>query len=79
MLNLELMANIYPEELRKEAAHHRLVSLAQQRSMKKKHFLPRTLAWLGGRLHKWGHLLQERFGETEMVVPSKTMQSGLEA
>ena len=77
MLNLELMANIYPEELRKEAAHHRLVSLAQQRSTKKKHFLRRALAWLGGRLHKWGHLLQDRFGETDMAVPSKSMQSSL--
>ena len=79
MLNLELLTNIYPEELRKEAAHQRLVSLAQQRSLKKKHFLPRALAWLGGRLHKWGHLLQDHFGEVEMVAPSKTMQNGLEA
>ena len=79
MLNLELMANIYPEELRKEAAHHRLISLAQQRSKKKKHILRRVLVWLGGHLHKWGHLLQDRFGETEMVVPSKTIHSSLEA
>ena len=78
MLNLELIANIYPEELRKQAEHYRLVSLAQQRSLIKKYFLPRALAWLGDRLHKWGHLLQERFGEVEMGVPSKTMHSGLE-
>ena len=71
MLNLELLANIYPEELRKEAEHHRLVYFVQKRSLKMKHFLPRTLAWLGGRLHKWGHLLQDRFGEVEMSAPSK--------
>jgi len=76
MLIIELLTNIYPEEYRKEAAHYRLVSLVQQRSIKKKFSSQRVLAWLGGHLHKWGHLLQDRFGEAEIVVPST---SGIEA
>lgn len=77
MLNLELLTTIYPDELRKEAANHRLVSLVRQHSVKKKYSYAMTLAWLGGRLCKWGYLLQQRFENAGTIPPSETMKNGI--
>lgn len=77
MLIDELLAKIYTDELRKEATLYRLITSAQRHSVKKKYSYALALVWLGSRLCKWGHLLQERFGDSGKVNPSHAMKSGI--
>jgi hypothetical protein len=69
MLHHEYLVKYRQEEFRREAAHYRLINLAKKRPSRKKHFSSLVFSWLGGRLCRWGILLQERFGEAETVTP----------
>ena len=75
MLIHELLTNIYPDELRKEAANHHLIKTAQRHLVKKNYSYALALDWLGGRLCKWGHLLQERYSDTGIDSSSQTMKN----
>jgi hypothetical protein len=79
MLNLELLMMIRHEELLREAARDRLISQAKRGSVRRKYPYSLALVWLGSRLCKWGNLLQERFGNSRMVIPSRSTNSGIKA
>jgi hypothetical protein len=75
MLHLEYMVRYRQEELRREAARYQLINLVKNSSSRSKNFYNPVLTWLGGRLCKWGNLLQERFGEAETVTPCHAMKN----
>ena len=83
MLIDELLVKIRHEELLREAAaRYRLISLEKQGLVvvvRRKYSYSLALVWLGSRLCKWGNLLQERFGNSRMVIPSRSTNSGIKA
>jgi hypothetical protein len=79
MLNNQYLVQYRQEEFRREAAHYRLINLAKKHQSRRNHFSSLVFTWLGGRLCRWGILLQERFSESETVTPCDAMKSSLEA
>lgn len=79
MLHSEYLVQYRQEEFHREAAHYRLINLAKKHQSRRNHFSSPVLTWLGGRLCRWGILLQERFSESETVAPCHAMKSSLEA
>ncbi len=73
----EYLMKARQEELLSEAERYRLISQAQQRSTRKKYSYALALVWLGIRLCKWGHRLQERFDDAGRVCPSQAVKSGI--
>jgi hypothetical protein len=75
MLHLEYLVRYRQEELRREAARYQLINLVQKRSSRRKNFYSIVLTWLGGRLCRWGIILQERFGEADSITPCHAMKN----
>jgi len=79
MIINEYLVRTRHEELLAEAERARMVSLAFRSSRKKKSVYGVLLNWMGSVLCKWGDLLQERFGEQEVVDQSHNMDAGVQA
>ncbi len=65
MFELEYQINTRYEELIKEAENYRLISQVKGRSLRRKQPYSQILFWLGRSLHKWGHLLLDRFSDAD--------------
>lgn len=71
MYHLEYLMRDRQKEILREVARYRLLAQAQQGPPRRKHLYALVLNYLGTRLSKWGSILQERFGDAEMVLPPK--------
>lgn len=79
MIINEHLVRIRHEEMLAEAERIRMVSLANRSSRKKKSVYGILLNWVGSLLCRWGDLLQERFGDQDLVDQSQTMDTGIQA
>ena len=59
------------EEFLQEAERYRLISQVKRQSSGRRISLAPTLAWWGNKLSKWGHVLEEKFGDSGAVEKSR--------
>lgn len=64
---------IHQKELLEEAERYRIISITKQQSTPRGNYLAAGLSWWGGRLIRWGNVLQERFGDSVMVENTRAM------
>lgn len=56
-------SKLHQKELLEEAERRRMISQLKRRSAVRPHYLAAGLNWWGGKLIRWGYIIQKRFGD----------------
>lgn len=75
MYHLELLMLERQKELLNAADRYRLLSQVKQGPPRWRRLSALALIRLGTRLRTWGYVLQERFGDAEMRIPSQNAKN----
>ena len=70
MFRMEYLAKAKQEEYERKADYYRLVSEVQPISINLSGAFRHILLGLGSHMSNWGDQIQERYGESEVAIPS---------
>jgi hypothetical protein len=70
MFGMEYLAKAKQDEYERKAEYYRLVSEMHPVSINVSGAFCRILLGLGSQMSNWGDQIQERYGESEVAIPS---------